>query len=350
MSNSPNPLPPRRDLDSDEKIAVLVVLLVFGGIIWWVLGSGSGVSFFSKGSPFSVSSRQEKPEPLVTASPKATQKPLASQRQAETFGQDAATPKTETRQRIANQRETSAFPLLALPLPFLLQPSPQASPTPTTSPTTSPQATTSPIPKAQTEKTTFADVPSDRWYYPFIEGLASQKLISSLSGKNFEPDKLITRAQMASFINDAFNAPLQEEKTDFKDVPKDAALTDEIDKTKQKGFMKGYPNNIFRPQQEIPRYQVLVALATGLNLQPTKDPKETLKVFDDASKIPDWAVKQVAAATEKGLVVNHPNIKSLDPDRPATRAEAAAMIHQALLNLGKVKPVESPYIIPSETK
>jgi hypothetical protein len=349
MSNSPNPLPPRRNLEDDEKIAIVVVLLFFGGIIWWALGSGGGVNFFSKErSLFSASSPQpKKPEPTITTSPKATQKPLSSQRRAEQLiGQDAAIPKTDTRQRIANQRETSAFPLVALPLPFLLQPSPQASPTPTTSPTTSPQATTSPTPKAETEKTIFADVPRDRWYYPFIEGLASQKLISGLSGNNFEPDSPVTRAQMANLINEAFDEPLQENKDEFKDVPQDTALTDDIEKTNQKGFMKGYPNDIFRPQQEIPRYQVLVALATGLNLQPTKDPQETLKAFDDASKIPAWAVKQVAAATEKGLVVNYPNVKSLNPDRPATRAEAATMIHQALLSEGKVKPVDSPYIVP----
>jgi hypothetical protein len=76
-----------------------------------------------------------------------------------------------------------------------------------------------------------------------------------------------------------------------------------------------------------------------LNLKPSQDPKDILKSYPDADKLPAWALNQVAAAAEKGLIANQLNTSLLDPDKPATRAEAAVMMYQALVNLGKVEKI-----------
>ena len=122
----------------------------------------------------------------------------------------------------------------------------------------------------------------------------------------------------------------------------------EIISEEQTGFMKGYSEDEFRPVENIPRYQVLVALATGLGLEPSGDPLFILQNFSDRDKIPQWAISQVAAATEAGLAVNRPNfdLQSLRPEEPATRAEVAAMIYQTLQQLGTVEAVDSEYIVP----
>jgi hypothetical protein len=54
----------------------------------------------------------------------------------------------------------------------------------------------------------------------------------------------------------------------------------------------------------------------------------------------------VAAATENALVVNYPNRDQLKPTQAATRSEIVAMIHQALVQQGKLPAVESPYEVP----
>ena len=154
---------------------------------------------------------------------------------------------------------------------------------------------------------------------------------------------------MATLIAQAFD---DDEKTvptkDFNDISEGNIIAEDVDKAVSTGFMKGYSKDEFRPLENIPRYQVLVALATGLDLKPSGDPVTILQGFGDRDSIPNWAISQVAAATEAGLAVNRPdfNLNSLNPETPATRAEVAAMIYQALKQQGKVPAVESDNIVP----
>ncbi|MEL6463238.1 MAG: S-layer homology domain-containing protein, partial [Cyanobacteria bacterium J06621_15] len=64
-----------------------------------------------------------------------------------------------------------------------------------------------------------------------------------------------------------------------------------------------------------------------------------------ADQIPGWATEQVAIATANGLVVNYPDRNSFRPNEEATRAEVAAMLHQALVKIDQVEPVKSQYVI-----
>lgn len=193
------------------------------------------------------------------------------------------------------------------------------------------------------------DVTVNYWAYPFVKQMQEKSLVPELAqNQNFEPDTLITRAAMATLISQAFDMqPLNENIKTFKDVTNRNAIAEDIDKAVRLGFMQGYSEYTFRPLENIPRYQVLVALATGLGLKPSQDANRILQQFEDSADIPDWAKQQVAAATEAGFVVNSPDTakNSLMPKKPATRAEVAAMIHQALVKTGKLQPLESEYIV-----
>jgi hypothetical protein len=112
--------------------------------------------------------------------------------------------------------------------------------------------------------------------------------------------------------------------------------------------MSGYPDGTFKPNEVVPRYQVLVTLASGLNLADPGDPQAVLNAFQGAGDLPDWARGKVAAAAENKLLVNYPNPQALAPQQPATRGEIIVMIHQALLNQGRVDEIPSPYVNPQE--
>lgn len=193
------------------------------------------------------------------------------------------------------------------------------------------------------------DVVPSYWAYPFVKQMSDQALVADFTeDQDFEPDKLITRAAMATLISQAFdNKPENETIKKFKDVSNQNAIAADVDQAVRMGFMQGYSDDEFRPLENIPRYQVLVTLATGLGLTPSQDAAQILQKFGDGSNLPDWAKQQVAAAVESGLVVNRPNVasNSLSPNEPATRAEVAAMIHQALVKTGKLEPLESEYIL-----
>lgn len=177
------------------------------------------------------------------------------------------------------------------------------------------------------------------WAGPFIEALARENVIAGFPDGTFKPDQPVTRAQFAAIVRQAFNETAIRQARGFSDVPANYWASPAIEEAYNTGFMAGYPNNQFLPSQEIPKVQVLVSLASGLRYTPTPPTSTDLGVYSDAGQIPDYAINGVAAATEKRLVVNYPNVKFLNPNETATRGDVAAYIYQALVSQGEFQPL-----------
>lgn len=203
------------------------------------------------------------------------------------------------------------------------------------------------------QATTFPDIQGN-WAQAFIEALASRGIIRGFPDGTFRPNAPVTRAQFAAMIRQAFEQPLERPATQFSDIPANFWALDAIQEAYRMGFMEGYPNNIFLPDQNIPRVQVLVALVSGLDLSaPAQSTALLNQAFQDAAQIPDWAQSSVAAATVNQMVVNYPNVAFLNPNQTATRADVAAFIYQALVSqnqLPQIPPttVASRYIVGYE--
>lgn len=194
-------------------------------------------------------------------------------------------------------------------------------------------------------QTAFPDVSRDYWAAPFIYGLAARGIIVGFPDGTYRPEQPVTRAEFAAMINRAFNMPKIREPIEFQDVPATFWNRGGIERAYTMGFMSGYPGGNFRPEENIPRAQVLVSLASGLRYAPTAPPDTTLGIFADASRIPPYARSGIAAATERRMVVNYPDIRFLNPNQTATRADVAAFVYQALVSTGQLPPVQSPYIV-----
>lgn len=194
----------------------------------------------------------------------------------------------------------------------------------------------------------FADISSDYWASEFIQELADRGIISGFPDGSFRPNEPVTRAQFAAMVRQAFRRSATRGAVPFADVPANYWAAEAIREAYTTGFLSGYPNNIFRPDENIPRAQVLVSLANGLGYASGNSIDQTLLAYADASAIPDWARPSVAAATDRQIVVNYPNVGSLAPNRAATRAEVAAFIYQALVSSGNVAAIDSPYIVGSQ--
>ncbi|RAM48316.1 MAG: hypothetical protein C6Y22_28670 [Hapalosiphonaceae cyanobacterium JJU2] len=190
----------------------------------------------------------------------------------------------------------------------------------------------------------FKDVTANYWAKTYIEALAAKNIIAGFPDGTFKPNDPVTRAQFAAIVTKAFaQTQPKREATNFNDVNNKFWAYDAIRNAYRFGFVSGYPDRTFKPQQQIPRVQALVSLSSGLNL--TANNQNVLSFYSDAAQIPSYATNQVAAATVKGLVVNYPNAKQLNPNREATRAEVAAFVYQALVNTGQVQAVSSPYLV-----
>lgn len=191
----------------------------------------------------------------------------------------------------------------------------------------------------------FSDIPDGFWASSFIQPLAQRDIIVKVENDKFEPDKPVTRAEFATQIPKIFEDKSTRNSVNYQDVSSDFAAKSEIEIATKSGFLSGYPGNVFRPEQKLSRLEVLISLASGLNLEIPSNPDAVLSIYKDKEKIPDWAKGKVAAATAAGLVVIHPDVTNLNPNQSATRAEVAAMFYQALVELEKVEPVASEYVV-----
>lgn len=191
----------------------------------------------------------------------------------------------------------------------------------------------------------FNDVSSNYWAANFINPLVQKGIIAGFPDGTFRPDAPVTRAQFAAMVQKALPKNQIRSAINFNDVPSNYWANNAINNAYSMGFLSGYPGQIFRPEQNIPREQVLVSLANGLNYSPNQNADNTLNFFNDSNSISNFARSPVAAATERNLVVNRPSLQQLNPVRNATRAEVAAFIYQALVSQGKSQAINSNYIV-----
>ncbi|NDJ18763.1 S-layer homology domain-containing protein [Myxacorys almedinensis] len=193
---------------------------------------------------------------------------------------------------------------------------------------------------------TFPDVASNYWAAQFIQELASRNIIEGFPDGSFRPNEAVTRAQFAALIRKAFpNAQNVRTPINFSDVPTNFWASQAIQDAYTSGFLAGYPGGTFRPNENIPRAQVLVSLANGLNYTSAGSADAVLQAYTDAASIPGFARNSIAAATERRIVVNYPDVRFLSPNQTATRADVAAFIYQALVSSGQVAAIQSPYIV-----
>lgn len=198
-----------------------------------------------------------------------------------------------------------------------------------------------------TSPSQFSDI-QDHWARLFIEALARRGIISGFPNGTFRPNQSMTRAEFATTISKAFVRPVKRKYVRFADVPSGYWAGAAIVNAYERGFISGFPNNTFRPTNRISKVEVLVSLASGLEVAANIKPHlqtSLSQIYLDAAQIPNYATDDIAVATSAGMVVNYPNIKLLNPNGAATRADVAAFIYQALVYQDEAPAIASPYIV-----
>jgi S-layer homology domain len=350
MSEQPDPQESpqtsrRKLLDFDEMVAILVAFGAIGSILFWGLTRQSGEfalnlegqttssqaatdGLQSSGSIFSA---------VLPTAATAQVSPQAPKPQATT---PALVPQTKPNRANDNDLIGDVLPAAA-PAAAIIAAGAGASPAPAAPAATAPPPA-APITAAVTS---FPDVPPDYWARPFVEALAKQGITVGSPDGTFRPDQAVTRAEYAALVQKAFDQQESQGSISFTDVPADFWGVTAIDQAVKKGFIKGYPNGSFEPNKPITRLEVLLSLVNGLGLPRPDKPEEVVTLFQDSAQIPPWAVPAAGTAAESNIVVNYPAIDTLNPSQPTTRAEVAALIHQALVASGKIESVPSDYIV-----
>ncbi|WP_392534835.1 S-layer homology domain-containing protein [Nostoc sp. C117] len=355
MTNRPPSEPEssqRTALGFDEFIAILVAFATIGAILFWSLSRrDSQWNFNALLSPSSTPSPSVQPNQVLPSStPKVEPNTIPQVNLLPSSPSAAVEPKTPEFGTNSAATSPKVFPPSAEVTPSQ-SPEPQkpvsssvdleSSITSSALPLVTPAKQKSIIPPP----IAFNDVPNNFWGRRFIDVLSSRGIIKGFPDYSFRPNQPVNRAEFAALLQKAFDKELSKSAIAFQDVPVKFWATPAINQAISTGFLKGYPKKTFKPQQNISRAQVLVALASGLNLKAPTSPNQILSIYKDAKDIPAYATSKIAAATASGLVVNYPNTQVLAPNKVATRAEVAVMIHQALVKQGKLKGISSENIV-----
>lgn len=341
MTSVPPPDPNSSKLGFDELIGVVIAFATIGTILAVTLGQRDkafNLSRFLKTNANNETTRPigELPSLNTTPLPKASPEATVIQRQEDITPSPFPSPPTRlpassvSTPQVLPQATSETVPSS---IPMTVPPVPKAE----ASPAQVPVATATPI--------KFTDVPQDLWARPYIEALATRGIVSGFPDGTFKPGGAITRAEFSALLQKAFEQQPKGTAPNYKDVSANFWALPAIQDSVKTGFLRGYPKNIFRPNQPISKVQTIVALTSGLGLKPTTGSQEMFKTYQDANRIPKYAEQSVSAATTAGLVVNYPNPKVLDPNRNASRAEVAALVYQGLVQSGKVKAIPSNYLV-----
>ena len=113
----------------------------------------------------------------------------------------------------------------------------------------------------------------------------------------------------------------------FSDVDPSAEYATEVLIGKNMGIFKGSGNNMFEPETEISRQDMMTMCARALELVGGVD----LSRFTDNALIADYARDSIAAMVKQEIVKGNPD-GTVNPLGNTTRAEAA-VIMERILNL-----------------
>lgn len=328
MTNSPPPDPRSSRLGFDDLIGIVVAFSVIGTIFFWSIGRREpGLNLTGLPTPDATASpTPAAPLPTVIPGKSPTQQTVPT----------PASPNEPNRTLLIPDDPNTVsrgIPIIPVPVPAPSAPAPSVAPA------------TVAAPSAPAKAINFSDIPDNYWARPYIQALVERNILAGFTDGTFRPDQPITRAEFTAPLRKAFGQKPAQNALNFKDVPSGYWAEPGIKQAVATGFLKGYPGNRFLPNQEIPRAQVLVALASGLGLKPPSDPAQVLQTYQDTNQIPQYATKGVAASTAAGLVINYPNQNLLKPNQAATRAEVAAAIYQALVQAGQAEPIPSPAVV-----
>ncbi len=171
----------------------------------------------------------------------------------------------------------------------------------------------------------FNDI-SGHWAENYIKDLARRSVVKGYGDGSYHPDQVLSRAELISIIarmQDLTLTVMGEKPNfiDYQDIPwwaLEAVLA-----AKEHGLISGCADGSFQPARAVTRSEI-AAIISRLAGE-TKSVTSAELPYPDSEKIPSWARDAFAQMYERGLLSIFSG-EYLEPNRPVTRAEAAALL------------------------
>ncbi|THF83225.1 S-layer homology domain-containing protein [Cohnella fermenti] len=148
-------------------------------------------------------------------------------------------------------------------------------------------------------------------------------LINGFADGSLRPDQTITRIEFVALANRLF-AYKGTAAVDFADVPGGAWFASEVKAAVGAGYVSGFPDGTFKPNQALSRVEAAVMLA---KLVPVleRDGANSLDAFTDRDSVPAYGRASLGALIGSGYVKGFAD-RTVRPGQKLTRAEAVVLL------------------------
>ncbi|MCX5976429.1 MAG: S-layer homology domain-containing protein [Coprothermobacterota bacterium] len=190
----------------------------------------------------------------------------------------------------------------------------------------------------------FPDI-SGHWAQVELEKLSKIGILKGFPDGLFKPDQDITRAQFAKVITIALRIPeAKPASPTFPDVPANHWAFGYIEAAAGRGLLQGFPDGRFHPEDPVSKPQIakIISQENGWTASPATPS------FSDIGK-DNWAFSFVEGNLKMGILRKpDPHINQSDTtfgDVPATRAQACVLVYRMMEATGAFEtapPTPSP--------
>lgn len=180
-------------------------------------------------------------------------------------------------------------------------------------------------------KVNFSDVAENAWYGKAVTFVSARDITAGTGEGKFSPDAKLTRGQFLVMLMKAYGIKAdQNAKDNFADAG-NKYYTAYLAAAKRLGISDGVGNNLFAPEKEITRQEMITLLYNALKQTsdlPVITAQKNLAQYRDSDSIASWAKDAVTLFVSTGTIGGNNGL--LNPDKTATRAEMVQVLYNLL--------------------
>ncbi|NBD26186.1 S-layer homology domain-containing protein [Paenibacillus glycinis] len=177
---------------------------------------------------------------------------------------------------------------------------------------------------------TYTDVPSSYWAAGVIRELTAKHIVEGISDDRFGPKANITRAEFVAMLVRALGLKATA-AAPFTDIPAGSWFAETTAAAYENGIASGTGNGKFEPNKAITREEMAIMIVNVYAKRGGAGPVGTaadLGSFKDAAAVSSWAKEAVQTAIHAGLMTGSDS--RFAPREKAIRAEAAKVLYNLL--------------------